>query len=46
LELLLADPSLCTDNAGMIAYVASLRVADGQGSNLAEDIDPNLRLTA
>jgi len=44
IELLLAEPSLCTDNAAMIAYVASLRVAEGQGNDLAEDIDPNLRL--
>ncbi len=46
IELLLAEPSLCTDNAAMIAYVASLRVAGGQVNDLAEDIDPNLRLDA
>ncbi len=46
IELLLAEPSLCTDNAGMIAYVASLRISEGQGSSLTEDIDPNLRLEA
>ena len=46
LELLLAEPSLCTDNAGMIAYVASLRAGAGQGNDLGEDIDPNLRLEA
>ena len=46
LELLLAEPSLCTDNAGMIAYVASLRAGAGQTNDLAEDIDPNLRLDA
>ena len=46
LELLLAEPSLCTDNAGMIAYVASLRAGAGQTNDLAEDIDPNLRLEA
>lgn len=46
LELLLAEPSLCTDNAGMIAYVASLRAGAGQGNDLGEDIDPNLRLDA
>ncbi|MEO6740046.1 MAG: tRNA (adenosine(37)-N6)-threonylcarbamoyltransferase complex transferase subunit TsaD [Chthoniobacteraceae bacterium] len=45
IELLLAEPSLCTDNAAMIAYVASLRIAEAHGSDLAEDIDPNLRLT-
>jgi N6-L-threonylcarbamoyladenine synthase len=46
IELLLAESSLCTDNAAMIAYVASLRIAEGQGSDLAEDIDPNLKLEA
>ena len=46
IELLLAEPSLCTDNAAMIAYVASLRISEGPGSALTEDIDPNLRLTA
>jgi len=46
LELLLAEPSLCTDNAAMIGYVASLRIAGGKGSDLADDIDPNLRLMA
>lgn len=46
LELLLAEPSLCTDNAGMIAYVAALRAGAGQTNDLAEDIDPNLRLDA
>ena len=46
IELLLAEPSLCTDNAAMIAYVASLRISEGQGSALTEDIDPNLRLEA
>ena len=45
LELLLAEPSLCTDNAGMIAFVASLKLATGQASDLGEDIDPNLRLS-
>lgn len=46
LELLLAEPSLCTDNAAMIGYVASLRIGAGQASELTEDIDPNLRLDA
>ncbi len=44
LALLLAEPSLCTDNAAMIGYVASLRLAAGEGSPLSTDIDPNLRL--
>ena len=46
IELLLAEPSLCTDNAGMIAYVASLRADAGHANDLAVDIDPNLRLEA
>ena len=45
LELLLAEPSLCTDNAAMIGYVAVLKMAAGQPSDLTVDIDPNLRLT-
>ncbi|MEI8341542.1 MAG: tRNA (adenosine(37)-N6)-threonylcarbamoyltransferase complex transferase subunit TsaD [Verrucomicrobiota bacterium] len=44
LELLVADPRLCTDNAAMIAYVAAERIALGQSSPLTTDIDPNLRL--
>jgi N6-L-threonylcarbamoyladenine synthase len=46
LELLLAEPSLCTDNAAMIGYVASLRLALGDTSPLTVEIDPNLRLVA
>ena len=46
IELLLAEPSLCTDNAAMIGYVASLRMAAGEASGLDVDIDPNLRLDA
>jgi N6-L-threonylcarbamoyladenine synthase len=46
LELLIAEPSLCTDNAGMIAYVASLRAGLGERSPLTADIDPNLKLVA
>src|SRR5215207_2355631 len=34
LELLIAEPSLCTDNAAMIGYVAALRAAEGTSSNL------------
>ena len=44
IELLVADVALCTDNAGMIAYVASLKLASGETSPVAVDIDPNLRL--
>ncbi len=44
LELLIAPPALCTDNAAMIGYVAALRLAQGETSPLTADIDPNLRL--
>jgi N6-L-threonylcarbamoyladenine synthase len=46
LELLIAEPALCTDNAGMIAHVAALRAGAGEASELTCDIDPNLRLAA
>ncbi len=46
LELLVAEPSLCTDNAAMIGYVAALKLAHGETSPLGIDIDPNLRLVA
>ena len=46
LELRLAEPTLCTDNAAMIGYVAALMLARGECSPLAADIDPNLRLVA
>lgn len=44
IRLLLAPPELCTDNAGMIAYVAALRLARGEPSELGAEIQPNLRL--
>jgi len=46
LTLLVAEPWLCTDNAGMIGYVAALKLAHGENSPLTADIDPNLRLVA
>ena len=46
IDLLLAEPNLCTDNAAMIGYVAALRLAAGETSPLSTDIDPNLRLVA
>jgi N6-L-threonylcarbamoyladenine synthase len=46
LKLLLAEPSLCTDNAAMIAHVAMLKFARLDFSALTIDIDPNLRLVA
>jgi len=44
LRLLTAPPRLCTDNAAMIAFAASLRLRAGQRSDVAEEIDPNLAL--
>ena len=46
LELLIAQPALCTDNAAMISYVAALKLAHGEASALSTDIDPNARLVA
>lgn len=46
LKLLLAEPSLCTDNAAMIAHVAMRKFARLDFSALTTDIDPNLRLVA
>jgi N6-L-threonylcarbamoyladenine synthase len=43
-RLCLAAPELCTDNAGMIAYVAALRLTSGGLSELGAEIEPNLRL--
>jgi N6-L-threonylcarbamoyladenine synthase len=45
-ELLVASPSMCTDNAAMIGYVAAQKLAHGESSPLTSDIDPNLRLVA
>jgi N6-L-threonylcarbamoyladenine synthase len=39
-----AEPWLCTDNAAMIAFAASLRLQAGFESKVAEEIDPNLAL--
>ena len=44
LDLKLASPSLCSDNAAMIAYVALERFLLGYRSELIEDADPNLKL--
>jgi len=44
LELKTAEPWLCTDNAAMIAFAASLRLAAGLESKVTEEIDPNLAL--
>ena len=39
-----ADSPLCTDNAAMIALVASLKLRAGMTSSVADEIDPNLAL--
>ena len=44
LELAIAPPVLCTDNAAMIAHAAAERLHRGEHSRLEEDIDPNLSL--
>lgn len=44
MSLLTAPPELCTDNAAMIAFAASLRLRAGQRSDVSEEIDPNLAL--
>src|SRR2546430_4304420 len=44
LRLLTAPPRLCTDNAAMIAFAATLRFQAGFRSQVSEEIDPNLAL--
>ena len=44
IELIIAEPWLCTDNAAMIAFAAMQRLNLGDISDLAEEIDPNLAL--
>jgi len=46
LDLLIAEPKLCTDNAAMIAFVAAQKFSREEFSPLASEIDPNLRLAA
>ena len=43
-ELKTAEPSLCTDNAAMIAFAAMLKLPTGRSSNVREEINPNLAL--
>jgi N6-L-threonylcarbamoyladenine synthase len=45
IELLIAGPWLCTDNAAMIAFAALLGFESGVRSAMTEEIDPNLSLT-
>ncbi|MFN2541339.1 MAG: tRNA (adenosine(37)-N6)-threonylcarbamoyltransferase complex transferase subunit TsaD [Chthoniobacterales bacterium] len=44
LEFKAAQPWLCTDNAAIIAFAASLRLQNGFQSNVTEEIDPNLKV--
>ena len=44
LTLFTAAPRLCTDNAAMIAFAASLRFRAGFRSEVTQEIDPNLAL--
>lgn len=46
LQLLLARPDLCTDNAGMIAFAGAQRFSIGHTSPLEADVDPNLPLVS
>lgn len=46
LELKVAEPWLCTDNAAMIAFAAALKLESGAVSNVTEEIDPNLSLVS
>jgi N6-L-threonylcarbamoyladenine synthase len=46
LQLLLAQPDLCTDNAAMIAFAAAQRFSIGHTSPLEADVDPNLSLVS
>jgi N6-L-threonylcarbamoyladenine synthase len=46
IELLLPEAKFCTDNAGMIAFVAALKLIEGKSSALDIDIDPNLSLVS
>ncbi len=46
LELSIAEPSLCTDNAAMIAFVGALKLRnDEPPSAFEDDINPNLPLS-
>jgi N6-L-threonylcarbamoyladenine synthase len=44
LEVRLAEPSLCTDNAAMVAILAGRKLARGLTSSLDEDVRPGWRL--
>ena len=44
IDLILAEPAFCTDNAGMIAGVAAEKLAAGVEPRCGDDINPNLDL--
>jgi N6-L-threonylcarbamoyladenine synthase len=44
LEIFVAPPALCADNAAMIAFAGLLRHLSGERSLLSDDIHPNLPL--
>lgn len=46
LQLLVAPPALCTDNAAMIAYVAALKLEKGAVSSLEAEIEPSLNFAS
>jgi len=46
IELIVAEPAFCTDNAGMIAGTAAEKLAAGIEPHCGEDINPNLNLFA
>jgi tRNA A37 threonylcarbamoyltransferase TsaD len=46
LQLLVAPPALCTDNAAMIAYVAALKLENGAVSSLEAEIEPSLKFSS
>ena len=43
-DLRLASANLCTDNAAMIAAVATAHLRNGDRSDLGLDVEPNLAL--
>ncbi len=46
IDLVVADPAFCTDNAGMIAGTAAEKMAAGIEPHCGDDINPNLDLFA
>jgi len=43
-DLVVAEPAFCTDNAGMIAGTAAEKLAAGLEPRVGDDINPNLDL--